>query len=605
MDSCIAFAESHGLMNEKEAERARTLRTRLDVGGPGGCKSPRDCEAYCSSLNNIEECIAFAEENGIEDEHINEGKKMLAHLRSGGTTPGGCNSKDKCEVYCSDVDHIEECIAFAEKVGFEKEFDEDFPEGVDPKVMMRKFAELVKSGESPGGCKSKDQCESYCRNESNVEECISFGRKMGFMNEKEEEMFRKTGGKGPGGCNSRESCETYCNDPSNQETCFRFAEEHGLIPPKELERAKTGMARLRAGTEQAPPEVAECLKSTLGQNIIEDIQAGRLAPGPQIGDRVRGCFEKFSHPEGFEGIFENAPPEVLECVSQKLGADTVAQLKAGEVIPGPEIGDTFRVCFESNRIERGEGQGPEKFSEFLRSAPPAVGQCVKEKLGSEFEEITKGEKPPSSDIEQTIRGCFESFRPAHEGMMGEMRERMDGNMEFERRHEGDFEGMRPQEGLGGAQAGIPQLPPEVLGCVNTALGEGGIERVLRGEASRENLEQAIRKCYEEIRNTLPSPLPSFDQPFPVSGQENRGEFFNQTQGGSFNELQGGTLCAQVITPAHNPETGECREFPTPCEVPSEWALGCSAREEFRESRKNMRVLLGSVIAPFQALLRNE
>jgi hypothetical protein len=30
------------------------------------------------------------------------------------------------------------------------------------------------------------------------------------------------------------------------------------------------------------------------------------------------------------------------------------------------------------------------------------------------------------------------------------------------------------------------------------------------------------------------------------------------------------VCAQVITPAKNPRTGECKEFPTPCDVPGNW-----------------------------------
>lgn len=30
------------------------------------------------------------------------------------------------------------------------------------------------------------------------------------------------------------------------------------------------------------------------------------------------------------------------------------------------------------------------------------------------------------------------------------------------------------------------------------------------------------------------------------------------------------MCAQMITPAKNPETGEVREFPTPCDVPQNW-----------------------------------
>lgn len=31
-----------------------------------------------------------------------------------------------------------------------------------------------------------------------------------------------------------------------------------------------------------------------------------------------------------------------------------------------------------------------------------------------------------------------------------------------------------------------------------------------------------------------------------------------------------TVCIQVVTPARNPETGEIREFPTPCDVPDGW-----------------------------------
>ncbi len=32
----------------------------------------------------------------------------------------------------------------------------------------------------------------------------------------------------------------------------------------------------------------------------------------------------------------------------------------------------------------------------------------------------------------------------------------------------------------------------------------------------------------------------------------------------------GTVCAQVITPARNPQTGECKQFNTPCDVPPGW-----------------------------------
>ncbi len=38
------------------------------------------------------------------------------------------------------------------------------------------------------------------------------------------------------------------------------------------------------------------------------------------------------------------------------------------------------------------------------------------------------------------------------------------------------------------------------------------------------------------------------------------------------EGDAGVMCAQVITPARNPETGEIREFPTPCDVPDGWEV---------------------------------
>lgn len=38
------------------------------------------------------------------------------------------------------------------------------------------------------------------------------------------------------------------------------------------------------------------------------------------------------------------------------------------------------------------------------------------------------------------------------------------------------------------------------------------------------------------------------------------------------ETVNGAMCAQVITPAKNPETQEIRDFPTPCDVPEGWKI---------------------------------
>lgn len=38
------------------------------------------------------------------------------------------------------------------------------------------------------------------------------------------------------------------------------------------------------------------------------------------------------------------------------------------------------------------------------------------------------------------------------------------------------------------------------------------------------------------------------------------------------EMDGPEVCAQVITFARNPQTGQCEAFPTPCDVPDGWEL---------------------------------
>lgn len=51
----------------------------------------------------------------------------------------------------------------------------------------------------------------------------------------------------------------------------------------------------------------------------------------------------------------------------------------------------------------------------------------------------------------------------------------------------------------------------------------------------------------------------------------------------------GVVCIQVITPARNPQTGEVREFPTPCDVPAGWEVVRNNLEEAREALERSRM----------------
>lgn len=63
------------------------------------------------------------------------------------------------------------------------------------------------------------------------------------------------------------------------------------------------------------------------------------------------------------------------------------------------------------------------------------------------------------------------------------------------------------------------------------------------------------------------------------------------------EDKGFRVCAQVITPAVSP-LGECKEFPTPCDVPENWTKveSCPSEEKPKEQKQNyIAVIIGSII----------
>ncbi len=446
MAACIAFAESHGLMNKDEASRAKKFGEQLQNGeGPGGCASPKECRTFCSQVQNIEICTAFAKEHGIKDENTNRGEKLSAFLKSGGKMPGDCNSEETCKAYCSDFSHSEECFAFAKKTGIADG-------SAQPPA---KFLELVKAGETPGGCTTKDQCEKYCTDTAHRDECIAFAEKAGFIEQSQGDKLREAGGKGPGGCDSEVACRDYCNDPSHHEECFKFGVERGFIKPEEAQNAREGLVQVRSGLENAPNEVKACLASNVGPNILDDIQSGKLVPGPDIGERVRSCFEKFGQTGNTKEILKGAPPAVTSCLKAKLGSSTLQSISSGKEMGTAELADTFRICAQVMHLEEGSSSlgmmkeakehipsvSPrDRLRNFLKSAPSDILPCLREKLGSDLDKIQAGENVPQIDTSQ-IKSCFDEFHPK---MM--------------------------EERNSSTRAVLPNMPPAVAACLKEKLG---------------------------------------------------------------------------------------------------------------------------------------
>ncbi len=292
MDECVAFAEKSGVMSPQQLEEAKKVQAAIKKGiKPPPCKGKKECDSYCEDPNNMEECITFGAEAGfLQGKELEDSKKMLQALKKG-VKPPPCKGKEACDAYCGDPNNMEKCVTFAIEAGFMqgKELEDS-----------QKMLQALKKGVKPPTCNGKEECDRYCSEESHMEECMNFAEAAGFMTKEQADMARKTGGKGPGGCKGKEECEAFCNDPNNQETCFNFAKENGMIPEADLKRMEEGKQKFKETMSQMPETVVSCLKEKLGNDEVEKYRSGAIMPPRDIGDKMRECFEK-NRPEPGQG----------------------------------------------------------------------------------------------------------------------------------------------------------------------------------------------------------------------------------------------------------------------------------------------------------------
>ncbi len=248
MTACVKFAENHGLVikhenqgnqqNQGDNPTLHKLAEAIKDGGPGGCTTMDECKTFCSNPDNRQECMNFAREHSIVPKADGEHEDKITKLiKAGKKLPGDCKTPQECRVYCSDPANHEECVSFGRKEGLINKDDGD---------KLVKIQVLMDSGQAPGGCKTKEECQQYCSDSVNHEECSAFAIKAGLtrpmpMNEGNHPMMQEQGMKGPkengqgggegmmrpnmagpGGCKTMDECRKYCSDPANKAECQAF-----------------------------------------------------------------------------------------------------------------------------------------------------------------------------------------------------------------------------------------------------------------------------------------------------------------------------------------------------------------------------------------------
>lgn len=164
-----------------------TPEISFPVAELGNCADKTACKAYCDKSDNIDACLIFAEKNKMmSDEEIKTAKNFK---KSGMIGPGRCKGKDECKTYCNGPDHMDECIAFAEKNGMMsgKQLGE-----------AKKVKSAIAKGIKPPACGGKETCDAYCSSPEHIEECVNFGEAAGMINKEDAKKIRQNGGRGKG-----------------------------------------------------------------------------------------------------------------------------------------------------------------------------------------------------------------------------------------------------------------------------------------------------------------------------------------------------------------------------------------------------------------------
>jgi len=247
---CIDYAERAKIFKSEEAERMRdqqVFEKQLDTLGdsPGGCITPRECDAYCRVEANLKECLDFGVRFGRMGRE--EASKILEKSERGG--PGGCKSGGECKSYCQSSEHEEECLSFAKNEGdiseedvlllkkarqVEKRLREGGPEKEG--INKEKAEEVLQTQGGPGGCKSTEECGEYCMDMSHIKECMQFAVSNDLATPQMIEFMKRMvsmGSRGPGGCKTRQECQDYCDDEEHSDECNEFAQKQGLISSEE------------------------------------------------------------------------------------------------------------------------------------------------------------------------------------------------------------------------------------------------------------------------------------------------------------------------------------------------------------------------------------
>ncbi len=364
----------------------------------GSCENKSACKSYCDKSENTEACVNFAEKNNLMSKEEVEMSKKF--MAAGSKGPGGCAGKDECNNFCNNVANIDECVAYAEKNNLMSpgELEE-----------AKKVQAAIKRGVKPPPCGNKKQCDIYCEESEHMEECVAFGIEAGFIQGKELEDSQKMlaaikKGAKPPPCKGKEACDVYCSSPDNIEACMTFAKAAGFMTPEEEQNSEKMISAIKKGVK--PPQCKG--KEACDAYCSED-------------SHIDECIN-FSIAAGF---MNEKDAEMAKRTKGKGPGSCKGKDECEAFCNNP---DNQETCFNFGKenglipeedLKRME-EGKQKFQDSLQQVPPTVMDCLNSEVGTGLmEKFKSGGAMPPKDIGDKMKTCYEKTRPSGSEGQGE------------------------------------------------------------------------------------------------------------------------------------------------------------------------------------------
>ncbi|MCL5011002.1 MAG: hypothetical protein M1127_02220 [Patescibacteria group bacterium] len=333
MEACLDFAARYNLMSEQEISTAKKFAAS-NSEKPGKCTTKDSCEEYCNDINHIDECVAFAEKNNLlPPSELEEAKKVQSAIKKG-VKPPACGNKKACDVYCDSAEHMEECVNFAMEAGFMSEQE---------KADSQKMLAAIKKGVKPPPCKGKEACDEYCSSPDNMETCMTFAMEAGFMSEQEKADSQKMlaaikKGVKPPNCKGKE-CDSYCQQEKHFDECLNFSEAAGFMSAEDAAMARKTGGKGPGGCKNKEECEAFCNNPDNQETCFNFGKENGMIPEEDLKRMEEGK-------QQFKQSMQQAPQQVLDCLNSQLGSDMLEKLKSGTIMPTQQVGESMKSCFE-------------------------------------------------------------------------------------------------------------------------------------------------------------------------------------------------------------------------------------------------------------------